>query len=116
MKKSQDKVGDPPPPRPKGDTPHRGVYKLHIIYTEIILLCILFCEQYTVGWKADIGVKLKFWNFNFWVADIENTDYVGHGTAFIFFQLQKTSLLELSKVGQFCTFLQFHSKKANIWH
>ena len=69
-----------------------------------------------MGWQADIGVKLKFFNSNFWVADIENTDYVGHGTAFNFFQLQKTSFLEPSKVGQFCTFLYFHYKKANIWH
>ena len=70
----------------------------------------------TVIPQADIGVKLKFWNFEFWLAVIENSDYVDHGTDFIFFQLPKMSSPEPFKVGQICTFWHFHLKMAKICH
>ena len=68
----------------------------------------------TVGWQADIGVNLKFWILNFWLKYIESLDYVGHGTVFYFFSLQKMSSWEPSEVSQIYTFWHFHLKMGKI--
>ena len=47
-------------------------------------------------------------------AYIESTDYVCHGTVFLFYQLQKMSSPEPSEVGQINTFWHFHLKMAKI--
>ena len=71
----------------------------------------------TVVSHVDIGVKSKFWNLNFWLADIESTSYpVGHGIVLIFFLIPKMSFLELSKVTQIYTFCHFCSKMGKICH
>ena len=74
------------------------------------------CTVIPEGEVGRHGVKLNFWNFNFWLAVIETSDYVGHGTVFIFFQLQKLGSPEPSKVGQIRPFWHFHLNMAKICH
>ena len=60
--------------------------------------------------------KIDILEFYFWLKDIESTDYVCHGTVFIFSQLQIMTPPEPSKVGQIDIFWHFYLKMAKICH
>ena len=67
-------------------------------------------------WQVDIGVKLTFWNFNFWLTDIESTDYVWHGTVFIFFNSKKNELSRAFQSWANLPILTFSLKYGQIFH